>query len=308
MNMIASDPAFVSTVLNALQPKVERLQSGKELTCLADSIAQLRRFLPAVNPSSPEERSNEPIENEEPPKVTEETEAYGKEEESGSVVESEHDLATVTEAIRESTNRVLAGVAVKAVAMLPALSAVEMKKLLLVYLAVPFEADALVDAIAAETDRRLSVLELADNRGRIQDVAELATESALQANGSLSAKTEQASPLNAIKNGIKGLFGVHDFNDEVLEETAERLAEVAESLHRTAILSSYTSDRIEKLEKGTGTDAETLFRGAEQGAAVELGRCRELIACYRRIETHGGRYDSERRKDIGKRVLSRLFP
>ena len=50
---------------------------------------------------------------------------------------------------------------------------------------------------------------------------------------------------------------------------------------------------------------------ADEGDAFELGRCRELLATYKRInfetKERKSRHDFDRRKHIGKRILKRLF-
>jgi hypothetical protein len=57
---------------------------------------------------------------------------------------------------------------------------------------------------------------------------------------------------------------------------------------------------------------DSLLASLHEDAAFELGRAIELIENYKRIEFSTGRrrsrYDSERRKEIAKRVLSRLIP
>ena len=77
-------------------------------------------------------------------------------------------------------------------------------------------------------------------------------------------------------------------------------------------LVSRTADHVERVGRGAEINAELTLRGVEEGTAFELGRCQELVASYRRIDfatgTRQSRYDKDRRKEIAKRALSRLFP
>jgi hypothetical protein len=305
----------MSAVLQDFEGKVGALQSGKELTDLAETIAKLRRSIgskksldnggaPSADVSETDRKENEtdPILGE---PVHEHTETDEKEDDK-----QEQNSTTVTAAILDSTDRLLACVAEKAIEKVRDLSGAEMRKLLFVYLLVPFQADDLVDAMEEETNQRTAALSFAGDKERIQGLIRDAADSALQAYNSLSARPSTVG--STIKNGIKAIFGVHDVDEEISEGDAARLSQVAESVYRTSALSRDISERMERVERATGLDIETLMRGVEQGAAVELGRCRELIASYRRIDfatgSQGGRCDSERRKDIGKRLLSRLFP
>lgn len=300
--MVSSVPSFVSAVLHNFEAKVGSLQSGKELTDLAETIAKLRCSI----------GSKKSLDNG-GAHTADDIETGQKEDEIDTILGKpvhEQDSTTDATTILEVTNRLLAGVAEKAIEKVHELSGTEMRKLLLVYLLVPFQTDGLVDAMEEETNRRTAVLGFPGDTERIQDLARRAADSALQATYSLSARPSSVG--STIKNGIKAIFGVHDVGDEISEEDAARLSEVVDSIHCASILVRDISERMERVQRGTGFGAETLLSGVEQGAGVELGRCRELIACYRRIDfstgSQGGRCDNERRKDTGKRLLSRLFP
>ena len=301
MNMVSSAPSFVSAVLHNFEAKVGTLRSGKQLTDLAETIAKLRRSL----------ESKKSLESGGAPN-TDDIETDQKEDDVDTVLSKPvHEQNSTTDAadILEVTNRLLAGLAKKAIEKVHELSGTELRKLLLVYLLVPFQTDSLIDAIEKETNRRTAELGFSGDRERIQDLARHAADGALQASNSLSARPSTVG--STIKNGIKAIFGMHDVDNEISEEDAARISKIADTIHCTSTLVRDITERMERVQHGTGFGAEALLRGVEQGAMVELGRCRELIACYHRIDfstgSHGGRCDNERRKDIGKRLLSRLF-
>jgi hypothetical protein len=313
MNMVSSAPSFVSAVLQDFEGKVGSLQTRKELIDIAETIAKLKRSIGSKKsfdnggaPSADVHESDR--------KENEVDAVFGKplhdhtDEKEGD--KQEQKSTTVTAAILDSTDRLLACVAETAIERVHDLSGAEMRKLLLVLLVIPFQADDLVAAMEEETNQRTAALSFAADKERIQDLIGDAGDSALQAHNSLA--TRPSTVGSAIKNGIKAIFGVNDVDEEISEEDAERFSQVAESIHRTSELLGDISERMERVERATGLDTETLMRGVEQGAAVELGRCRELIASYRRIDfatgSPGDRCDNERRKEIGKRLLSRLFP
>jgi uncharacterized membrane protein YgaE (UPF0421/DUF939 family) len=304
----------VSAVLQDFEGKVGSLESRKELIDLAETFVKLRRStgsqksLDSGGAPSADVHETDRNENETDTILGKHVHEHTDEKE---VDKQEQNSTVVTAAaILDSTDRLLARVAETAIEKVHDLSGAEMRKLLLVYLCVPFQADDLVAAMEEETNQRTAALRFLADKERIQDVIRDAADSALQANNRLSARPSTVG--TAIKNGIKAIFGVHDVDDEISEEDAARLSHVVESIHRTSALLRDLSERMERVQRATGLDTETLMRGVEQSAAVELGRCRELIASYRRIDfatgSKGGRCDNERRKDIGKRLLSRLFP
>ena len=77
---------------------------------------------------------------------------------------------------------------------------------------------------------------------------------------------------------------MHEVSEDISDEDAAIMTEAVNTIHLTAALTNDSAERMERMKLATGVDAETLLRGAEQGAALELGRCRELIASYWRID------------------------
>ena len=88
--------------------------------------------------------------------------------------------------------------------------------------------------------------------------------------------------------------------------------ELASLIQRAAAQTSKAKRRVDALGKGARFSIDDVVEDVDQSVALELGRCQELVESYRRIEfstgTQRSRYDKERRKDISKRVLSRLSP
>lgn len=313
MAMASSDPIFVSSVAQALVTKVEALQTGRELVDVAQTAAKLRRAMERlIEQNSSEETTATTDSN---PINDDDAESGEKEKADDPPSEElamEHNVTTARNAILESTSQLLTKVSELAIENVGSLTASELRELLLLYSSLPFRADSLVDTIEEETARRLKVLGFKGPTESVQDLARRAFDSSVLASNTLSEDSDSASTVNTIKNGIKAIFGVHEISKEASEEDLAMLRALAENTQQTTTLVRETLGRMEQIRQGTGTDTETLLRGAEQGAAIELGRCQELIAVYRRNDFSTGepmgRYDSARRRGISKRILSRLFP
>jgi hypothetical protein len=129
---------------------------------------------------------------------------------------------------------------------------------------------------------------------------------------------------NPFKNGLRALFekvpqldaakDTEEDNPEIAPDaTNVNIISVAEDasemVERSAKSIQKVATRVDRLKSVAIINPDHLISGIEDGAGFELGRCKELIASYRRIEFQTGTRRSryERRKDIGKRILSRLF-
>jgi hypothetical protein len=228
------------------------------------------------------------------------------------LLEHHNSTKMVVHGILDSSTQVLTKVSEVAIEMVKDLSAEETSDLLLIYSTIPLQVDDLVNAIDDETRRRLKVLGFKGPTESVQDLARRAFDCSILTSNTLSSEAESSSAIDTIKNGIKSIFGVNEDRAEVSEEDMAALAALAETAQRTTTLIQETLGRMEQIRQGTGRDTESLLRGVEQGAAIELGRCQELVAAYRRIDFSTGirtrRYDIARRRDISKRILSRLFP
>ena len=313
MDMASSDPTFVRIVLQSFASKVDSLQSGQQLIDLAQTMATLRRSVERQEEQLSEEASASTIGNGASDDGYEADQAENAVDASKDEVDLiEQNSTMIRNAILESTNQLLTTVAELATDKIRDLSAEEMRELLLVYSTLPFQADVLVDSFEEETFRRMEILGFKGPTESVQDLARRAYDCSLLMSNSLSVQMEGSSTVDAIKHGIKAIFGVHEMNEEESKVDVAKLNALADNSLRTTALIRETLGRMEQIRQGAGTDTETLLRVVEQGTALELGRCKELIAGYRRIDfstgSRGGRYDSARRRDISKRILSRLFP
>jgi len=213
-------------------------------------------------------------------------------------------------------NELLSEVAKEATHKVPDFAAAEIRKLLLVYFVLLFRADGIIDAFEVEITRRLAALDsaasMSDDRS-IQKLVQVAADSSLEAGNALSKlHKDEGSSLSSIKSGIKSLFSSDKEDETAPEEDSSKLEELSDLVNRAAASACEAAARVERVGRGAEVNAEMTLRGVEEGAAFELGRCQELVASYRRIDfatgTRQSRYDKERRKEIAKRCLSRLFP
>ena len=94
-------------------------------------------------------------------------------------------------------------------------------------------------------------------------------------------------------------------DESPLRRAADALAEAADALEGDARERVVAAAREASAREASSRNAEW------SAAAFELGRCRELIDAYRRLEfdsgTRRGRFTGYKRKNIGNRILSRLF-
>ena len=310
MDMVSSDPVFVSLALQVFETKIETLQTGRELVDIAQTVSNMRRAVERLEQLF-SDGTNDDARDEGPAKDNDSDKEKEVEIANGELT-NVHKATIARNAILESTTVLLTKVSEQATEIVQDLSATEMRELLLVYSTLSFRADAFVDAVDKETHRRLEVLGFTGPSESVQDLARRAFDSSVLASNTLSYGSGRNSKVDTIKHGIQAIFGVHEMSEEASDEDIAMMTALADNAKRTTTLVRETLGRMEQIRQGTGTDTETLLRGVEQGAAIELGRCQELVAVYRRIDFstgfHGGRYDSARRRDISKRILSRLFP
>jgi hypothetical protein len=314
MDVGTNDPSFVIKVLQATGTKLDSLQTGHELVDFARTAAKLRRAAKSLEHHLSDETANgsnskdDKSEDSSPNKKEINTQSAADEPQ----LEHHNSTKMVVHGILDSSTQVLTKVSEVAIEMVKDLSAEEMSDLLLIYSTIPLQVDDLVNAIDDETRRRLKVLGFKGPTESVQDLARRAFDCSILTSNTLSSEAESSSAIDTIKNGIKSIFGVNEDRAEVSEEDMAALAALAETAQRTTTLIQETLGRMEQIRQGTGRDTESLLRGVEQGAAIELGRCQELVAAYRRIDFSTGirtrRYDIARRRDISKRILSRLFP
>jgi hypothetical protein len=293
-------------VLQRVDVLLTGVKTGKELCELARSVSVLKQAM--TGPSIAEKKGKK---QDEGPSSTDHmgsssTDDGVKEVTSDESVCSKDSLSTVIDGVLDS-------IATIAKDMSSQLTATEVRRILEVFSLLPFQADEMVDVLAEEVSARLSALEnLAENR----TLFSLLVEAKQKASVVKSTLYEEAdkSFFTSIKNGFMSLFGSN--NDEQTEEE-----EPDESRGMTEKIASMIQDSIfttlQALDRATSEESALLIsldevlKTRREEALFELGQSLELIGNYRRIEFSTGnrrsRYDKDRRNDIAKRVLSRLF-
>lgn len=347
MGDISSDPSQLCNILSELESKIKTLSSG--VFCeVASSLLKLRRSLEAAGPDmnlnvqqdrsletesgkgdrliAPQLTQSETRDS--PTKISEKVEPLVtamEENEAAAdiVIESllkEDGSQGMFNELRLQCNHILSELANEASRKTSRLRSQELRKLVQIYAIMPFQADCMVDAIAKEVSTRLSAMEISSSKSITDDVLSLvrdAAGSAMEAAATISKfSPDGKASTKSFTDGIKAFFdrGFSSQEDDALEsqnESESALVDLAERVNQAAASACKAAARIERIEKGALLDAETAFRSVEEGAAFELGRCRELIASYRRMDFETGkrksRYDKIRRKGIEKRILSRLI-
>jgi hypothetical protein len=231
--------------------------------------------------------------------------------------------------LAELSESMLSAVAVQTTEHVGSLSAVELRRILTVYSLSPFKSDDLVNSIEAEAIKRGDLLDSRESRERGRDLLRSAASSSRIV---ISAFTEESvdgvSALNAIKNGLRSIFrqskakedkssndnnedtsddNIPDDEEEEEESVQERLhIEIERALHSIVEAADY-------LEQAGDASRDQVVQRLEDGVLFELGRCRQLVDHYRRIDfkdlgSSTSRFDQERRRVMVKRVLSRLHP
>jgi hypothetical protein len=288
MNVMYTDKPFLLDVLRCVSTIIPLLEDGSQYCDIVDSLGALKASLDADAGSE-------------------------------NVISVELELAELSESM-------LSAVAVQTIEHVGSLSAVELRRLLTVYSLSPFKSDDLVNSIETEVIRREEELDSLESRERGRDLLRSAASSARTV---ISAFTEEStngdSALSAIKNGLWSLFrqsnakenasnDKDDASDDIPDDREEE--GVQEKLHiqiERALHSIVEAvDYLEQSGDVSSISEDQVVQRLEGGVLFELGRCRQLVEHYRRIDFDSGsstsRFDQERRRVMVKRVLSRLHP
>jgi hypothetical protein len=291
MNVMYTDKPFLLDVLRCVSTIIPLLEDGSQYCDIVDSLGALKASLDA---------------------------GAGSE----NVTSVELELAELTESM-------LSAVAVQTIEHVGSLSAVELRRLLTVYSLSPFKSDDLVNSIETEVMRRAELLDSRESRERGRDLLRSAASSSRTV---ISAFTEESaddgSTLSAIKNGLWSMFrqsndkenasndkedASDDIPDDGEEESAQKKLhlEIERALHSIVEAADY----LEQSDAGDASSisGDQVVQRLEDGVLFELGRCRQLVDHYRRIDfddlgSSTSRFDQERRRLMVKRVLSRLHP
>ena len=209
--------------------------------------------------------------------------------------------------VREEEHKLLDLVLERAATKMADFSGEQIRRILLHVVLLPFQADEFVDAAEAEVNNRLLALDAdaATSRfGSLQELSEYAADATVDIAATLSASSLNNGdhPFKFLRKGGKDR-----------ELASESLSDLAAEANRAAASACEAAARLDRVNRGAHLKGEEILQQIEQGAAFELGRCQILIERYRRIAfmadsfSRRSRYDDERRKNIGKRVCSRLF-
>jgi hypothetical protein len=281
MNVMFTDKPFLLDVLRCVSTKLPSLQDGCQYCDIVDTLGALKSSLAAG---------------------------------AGSENVTSVDLELV-----ELSESMLSAIAAQTMESVRSLSAVELRRLLTVYSLLPFQSDDLVDAIEKEVTRREDLLESQESREQARDLLRSAASSARTVISAFADETvDGGSALSAIKNGLRSVFwqssareNPSNEKDNASDDTPDREETVEDKLHIEIERALHSIIEAADYVEQSGEPSRFVQR-LDVGVLFELGRCRELVEHYRRIEFDSGssrdRLDQERRRDIVKHVLSRLRP
>jgi len=341
MDSIHVDTTLVLNTLQVVTEKLFQIRHPEKLCEVLEAVSAIKEWLrkspQSAQPSGPHVESN----NKATAKNTTKTKSdnsYSEDEESSSSENSGSSADTngQTHAVEdtERTDRddfeslgvlcdgLLDALGTKFVSMIPRLRLQQIRRILRVYCLFPWKADELIDRIEAETGKRAQILlaqgNFADLRRLFTDVSNLSKK--MKETVSASDDADESTTFEVLKRGVKSLFWPSEdvatddasedngMGDDQMELSEEMLGLVSKSSQVSMKASSFVND-LEVIDPGCIRDN---IWHAQQAAAMDIGQCLEFIAIYRRVEfetgTRRSRYDVERRRDIAKRVLSRLFP
>jgi hypothetical protein len=284
MNVMYTDKPFLLDVLRCVLTTIPLLEDGSQYCDIVESLGAL--------------------------KVSLDTGAGGE-----NVTSVELELAELSEIV-------LSAVAVQTMEHVGSLSAVELRRLLTVYSLSPFKSDDLVNSMETEVIRREELLDSPESRERGRELLRSAASSAKTV---ISAFTEEpadgGSALSAIKNGLWSMFRQSNAKENAANDEEDASDDIPDDIEEGSVQEKLHID-IERALRSIVEAADYLERPGdasfiserllEGGVLFELGRCRELVEHYRRIDFDSGsstsRFDQERRRVMVKRVLSRLHP
>jgi len=183
---------------------------------------------------------------------------------------------------------------------IPHLTASQMRKILQAYHIMPYQADEMVNALEVEIKQRISIIDsesISYFDGKKSNIISKIREAGDQF---VDASTILTRMIEGKKKG----------HDAILLDD-DSVSNMMDHMNRAIATACEAATRLERIERGAHIDVESSLRLVENGVAFELGRCLELIDGYRLIEfssgTRRGRFTGGKKKNLGKRILSRLF-
>jgi hypothetical protein len=188
----------------------------------------------------------------------------------------------------------------------------DLRRLISVYALSPFRADELVAAASREVEARLERMEFLSGNGanlepRIKSIASRASASL----GRLH--VGEAPGFGAtIRKGLTSFFGANEKvdTDPIGGESSEEA--LIEDLRDVLASIVDLSEEVSSLSRVAGASVGDSCRAMSRSAAFELGRCRDLVDHYNRLDFETGarrsRHLNEDKRTMAKQVLSRLLP
>jgi hypothetical protein len=307
MDFMSSDMLSLARALRAFESRSLSDIQHSELCGLVENLARVRRVLLDSETISIPEEPNQPS----PTEILSDdpSETYSNDGES--VISSLSDEQILREEIFCLTRSILANATAHAAQHVANLSPEQLRRLLVVVTMTPLEAHVFVETVKRELISRTT--DKSQQLKSLESMLTIVADTATQARSLLSVKSGQGdTPLTALKSGLWSLFfNAEQGNSESSEKWHQQVQEVTDLLNKTMTHALDVADRLCAVTNVSGSGIDDILQTIEEGSNFELGRCKELIEAYHRIDfqtgTRHSRYDKERRKDIGKRLLSRRF-
>jgi len=285
-----SKQEYLVQVISALEWRVSTIENSSFICQLTETLSKLRESI---------------ISQEESPTIgqTDANQTSHKEDISPRDKETTQEENKVSADLIRACEGLLDSVATRSLEVTDIMTSSELRRLMTVYSLSPLRADALVSGIEKEIEKRF--IELQQRSLAYEVVREQIKNCASQAMTiQRSMHSDSGSPLTALKNGLKSLFrGDDDDESELESQGASEIKQIEDCLRSIVEV----SEGVHELEDSLDTSMKR-----EKGEMFELGQCSELISHYYRIDFESGqreaRYNEEHRRNIAKRVFSRLLP
>jgi hypothetical protein len=296
MDVMSCNNDFLLSVLTDLETKVKELDYGRDLCCVIESLSTIGQSLEVSDLAQPSPLNT----------ATESgIDDIGTNESNINTLglsQVDNSTAVVTE-LRSICRRLLSSVASQAISLVPKLEVDELRRIMDVYTFLPVQEDALVKCIeedVAERKIRWKEQSLSNLRASVKEAIQLA-----QNSFSKNGVTDDDS-----KRPKKSFLQAMLFKDKTTQRhpiEASHSGAIQEILEKLLLI-----DKEMEGDQLPGPSFDSTILAIQAGCYYSLCCCEELVASYRRIEfntgTHMSRYDKHRRRDIAKRVLSRLLP
>jgi len=307
LNEMRCDRALLIKVLALIEPTISSISKESDLCDLAESLVTIRNYLSnEVQHSSnmTHTRNSDTVAfrlmQEQNTTIVANTTGTNETIQDGNTTEQINNstlpdpVVSEYDTLRDACARMLSILGAYATERVSTLKVDSLCRLLAVYSLSPFQADTFVE-----------------------DLLQQAAKNAIEANSTVFGKNDDDSRMSlaALKKGLKSIFSPstadnNNDNDKIAEEMKKFTEEVGILVDRVTAAVTRVEECMGQIGSASNVHTDTLLQGIQGGANFELGRCRELIDNYRRINFSTGRrlsrYDFDR--DLGKRLLSRLIP